>query len=175
MGMRAFLAATAVTISMTLAPGATAAVERPATSYYILAGAGKRDAQVSMEVRGAKVTRGYVLDEGARCAAFPELGGYFIDFGSPRIRDGRFRDLDRGGDERGPIRKWRDVTSGVIDGDRVRGRAKTATKFEDAGWCRFSQRFTLERVDRKRWLRYTKLERKIDPAFNSDGRVAPDA
>lgn len=159
-----------VVAALTLAAVAEA---KPAKRYFILPGAGERDAKVSVALSGARLTSGYVLNNaGFSCPQFPKSKGFFIDFGGASVRSGEFRDVDRGdgGGPKGAVRNFRDVVTGEIRGDSVVGKFRTSTLFEDSSSpCRTSKRFTLERVDRGKWRRYTELAREIDSEFNTDG------
>jgi hypothetical protein len=131
--------------------------------YFIRTDANRKDAHVSMAIKGQRIESGYFTEK-IECKGYPDVGGNFIDFGHTPIRNGHFRDVDRKS-------FYRDRVSGSVGKNVVRGRARSVYDFTSPGpICRTGERFTLDLVDRSRWKRYTKQDRELDPSVNGDHR-----
>ena len=119
-----------------------------------------------MAIRGQSVTSGYLLEEGS-CKGYPDIAGNYIDFGDVKLRDGRFRDVDRKDN-------YRDrVVGELVRPDRIVGSSRSYADYRGPGpICRSGEKFTLDRVGRARWRGYTELVRDLDPRFPGDGRTA---
>jgi hypothetical protein len=155
-GKRGWTIAGAV-ILVALAMPAAGAAGKARTSYFVKPNAGRT--QVSMAVRGHDITSGYVYNNHDRCRGYPQVRGYFMDFEGTKIRAREFKDVDG--------RSWyRDTVAGRLSDGAVSGRYSSWADFTTPGpICRAKTRFSLERVDRARWRRYTRKERRIDPNF----------
>jgi hypothetical protein len=127
--------------------------DRAKEIYFVDARGEADDTRTSLAIRGHRLTSGYVFNDRYRCRGFRGIN--LIDFAKVGIRNGNFHDVDQ-------RRYYKDRVRGErLNGKRIKGRAVGVSRLRGPD-CRFVTRFTLEKVGRAKWRRYTKKARKFD-------------
>ena len=151
-GALALAACMLVAFSMPAAAG-TGGQDRAKEIYFVDARGEADDTRASLAIRGQRLTSGYVFNDRYRCQGIRGIN--LIDFAKARIRNGKFHDVDQRSYYKDRVRGER------ANGKRIKGRAVGVTELRGPD-CRFVTRFTLEKVGRAKWRRYTKKARKFD-------------
>lgn len=146
--------ATCVLVAFSIPAAAGAGEQDRAKEIYFIDARGEADnTRASLAIRGRRLTSGYVFNDRYGCNG--QRGINLIDFAKARLRDGNFHDVDQ-------RRYYKDRVRGErSNGKRIKGRSVGVTRLRGPD-CRFVTRFTLEKVGRAKWRRYTKKARKYD-------------